>query len=145
MSAALALQAAMVAALKADAGVAALVGARVYDRVPEAADYPLLELGEVQSLADGHDCSADAAEIYVTWHAWSRDQATGATPAARPTAARLAEAARAALHGASLSLGDDWSLADLAHRDTRIFREADGLTVHAVSTYRAFVDPADAP
>jgi len=44
---ALALQKALVAALKSDAGVAALVGARVYDRPPQKPTRPYLQIGGI--------------------------------------------------------------------------------------------------
>lgn len=136
-----ALQRAMIAAAKASAEVAALVGTGVYDLPPQDAAFPFLSLGEVQTLPDDAECLAGAVEIYVTWHGWCRSPGKGGKPAPRPEANALAGALRAALAGVDLDLGAEWALAVMSHRDTRIYIEADGVTAHAVITFRALVDP----
>lgn len=130
----LALQDAMVATLKANAAVAAIVGARIYDRVPDKAPLPLVDIGEIQVIADDADCLEGSSEVYATLHAWSRS--VGAVECRR-----LAAAVVAALHLAALDLGVDWRLVDIRHHDTRVFTDADGLTSHGVVTFRALIDP----
>lgn len=134
IDAGLALQGAIVAALKADTDVSALVAGRVYDAVPDDATYPLIKIGEIQVLDDGADGIA-SVEVFVTLHAWS--QAVGAVECRR-----LAGAMRQCLHQAPLDVGDDWQLIDMLHRQSRVFVDADGVTQHGVVTFRALMDPA---
>lgn len=92
---ALALQAALVAALRADAGVSALVGARVYDKPPHAANltFPYVRIGPIilSPLRMSGDCVDD--EIGFGIEAYSRPVA------GRVEAARIAQAIREALDG----------------------------------------------
>lgn len=129
------LQAAIVEALKADATVAGLVGARILDRVPEKATFPFVELGDMRVEDGGIDCAPGACTITFALHVWSR--ATGAREAKK-----IAGASRAALDGAELDLGDDWVLVDILHIETRTALDDDGLTTQSIMTFRALVDPA---
>jgi hypothetical protein len=136
MAAALELQAAIVAALKASAEVAAIVGARVYDNVPRAADeitatFPFVALSGWQSITEDAEC-VDGEDITVTLDVWSR--AVG-----MPEAHRLAAAVKAALHNAELIL-DETALVSIEHESTLTLRDPDGLTTHAVLDFRAFVE-----
>lgn len=130
----LALQGALVATLRGDSAVAAMVAQRVYDQAPDNVAYPYIGIGEIQTIDDGAGCIEDAVEIFVTLHVWSR--AVG-----RPEAHRIGGAVRAALHLADLNLGADLDLVELQYRDTRVFTDADGRTAHGVLTFRALVDP----
>ncbi|MEW2383380.1 DUF3168 domain-containing protein [Micromonospora sp. NPDC047707] len=63
------LQKALYAALRADEGVTALVDGRVYDDVPEPAEYPYLVIGAAVEEADNtHDTFGRQADIAV--HLW---------------------------------------------------------------------------
>lgn len=64
------LQKAIVAVLKADSAVAAIVGPRVYDIPPAAPVFPYIAFGENQVLSDKADCYA-GAEVNVVIQAWS--------------------------------------------------------------------------
>lgn len=134
----LALQGALWSTASADAAVTAAVGARIYDAVPADALFPHVDIGEVQVIADAVDC-ADTVEVWATLHVWSR--AVG-----RPEAASISQALRAAFAAAfatdSFAIHADWRIADFGHRETRIFLDPDGLSTHAVATFRAFLDPA---
>ncbi len=142
MSAALALQEAMVARLKADAGVRALVGARVYDRVPEKAAFPYLVLDGVTETPTPADGLAEACTVAGVWRAWVQDAGTSSATAPRPVATRIARAVATALGGAALDLGADWALVDLTcgRRDAAF--AADGVTVSADCPFTALIDPA---
>lgn len=138
MSAALDLQGAIVAAIKASAPVSAIVADRVYDHVPRSpttgvvtAAYPLVAISDWQELPDEADC-IDGAEINVTIDAWSR--AVGF-----PEVHKLAAAVKRALHKAELDLGDT-ALVMIEHDGTRTLRDPDGLTSHAVITFRALIE-----
>ena len=89
-------QKAVVAALKANAGVSALVGSRVYDRPPQDVAYPYLRIGPVLVAPfDGDELRG--SEIVMPIHCW--------VAGPRPVEARLiAKAVVSALHWSSLTL-----------------------------------------
>ncbi|MDB5733342.1 MAG: hypothetical protein JWQ03_3237 [Variovorax sp.] len=128
----LALQGAVVAALKAATPVSALVGARVYDSVPASSPFPYISLGDgTMTLDEGQDYEGE--NVAFTVHAWSR--ATGF-----PEAKNLAWAIKQTLHGAELTvLG--YHLVIIALVDDTTFRDPDGLTSHAALNFRAELEP----
>lgn len=130
----LALQTAIVAALKNDAGVTAISGERVYDRVPANAAFPNVVYGGDQLLQDDADCAA-GYESFITLHGWSRAVGQG-------EAKRLAHAVRARLHDADLAVADH-RLHLIEHRSTDYLADPDGLTTHAVIVFRVLLDPLD--
>lgn len=110
------------------------VSNRVYDAVPQKVVFPYLAIGEIQSLDDGATC-IDAAEVFVTLHVWSR--AKGSVEART-----IAGVCRTALHEWKPVL-TGFDCVELMHRDTRVFRDADGETTHGVLTFRALIDAAE--
>jgi len=132
----LALQAAFVAAIKA---MATEAGTRVYDRVPRtngivAATFPYVALGTGSVLNNQADCY-DGSDVTLAVHVWSR--AVG-----WPEAKRIASAIRAGLNNAELALvGHTLELLELDRTD--YLNDPDGLTSHAVLTFRALTQPAD--
>jgi hypothetical protein len=126
------LQKAIVARLKADSATAAIVGARIYDEVPTSAAFPYINLGEDQTIAERADCY-DGSEINLTLHAWSREPGY-------PEVKRIADAVRASLQDAPLTLTGH-RLVDLTFIDSRVLRDPDGKTSHAVVTLRALTEP----
>ena len=89
-------QKAVVAALKANAGVTALVGSRVYDRPPQDVTYPYLRIGDaLVAPFDGDELRG--SEIVMPIHCW----VAGPCPV---EARLLAKAVVAAMHWSSLSL-----------------------------------------
>lgn len=127
------LQKAIVARLRADAAVTALVAGRVYDAPPISPVFPYITLGEADVLVQRADCY-DGSECSMSVHGWSR--ATGF-----PEVKRIAAAVRASLHEAPLELADGERLVDVEVTDNRALRDPDGLTSHAVVTVRAFTEP----
>lgn len=125
------LQGAIVTALKSNAAVAALVADRVYDRVPETALYPLIQIGNFTVNDDGADC-IDGTEIFADLHIWSRT--VGQVEAKRITAA-----VRSVLHDTTLSLSG-FRMIDMRSDTTRVFADPDGETTHAVMTFRTLID-----
>lgn len=107
------------------------VSGRVLDRVPAEVVFPYVELGEFQTLDDGASC-IDAVEIFATLHVWSR--AVG-----QVECKAIAGTVRAALHEAELDLGPEFQFLEIAHRETRHLKDPDGLTSHAVVTFRSLV------
>ena len=127
-----ALQTAIVAALKNDAGVTAIAGERVYDRVPEKKPKPYVNYGGEQVLPDDVDCIA-GFEAFVTLHGWS-------DAAGQIEAKRLAGAVRNRLHNTDLAVADH-RLHLIEHRGTDYLDDPDGLTTHAVIVFRVLLDP----
>ncbi|MBX5017499.1 DUF3168 domain-containing protein [Rhizobium lentis] len=125
------LQGSIVARLKADATLSALIGSRVYDQPPEGAIFPYFTIGEAQFLRDDATC-VSGGQVYLTMHTWSR--AVGF-----PEVKRIADAVVESLHLAPLTLATN-HLISINHRQTRVFRDADGLTSHAVIEFVAYVE-----
>jgi len=132
------LQVAIVARLKADAFVAAIVEDRVFDSVPEGAQFPYVSLGPTEELSDDVTAGGDGTatlkgfEITLQIDCWSR--AVGSTEAKR-----LADTVRSALVGDQFALNEN-ALVYFEHRVTRTFRDPDGLTSHAALTFEAFAE-----
>lgn len=124
---------AVVAALKGDAAVAALVGDRVYDRVPVDAPFPYLSIGDTWETEDDADC-LDAVEIGLRVDAWSRTVGGAEVR-------RIADAVRRALHNAELTLIEN-AIVMIEHRRTDTLRDPDGLTQHASIELSATVEIA---
>jgi hypothetical protein len=134
MSAELALQKAIVARLKADAALTALIAGRVFDRVPAGAALPYVYVRSLQAVDDSAEC-VDGLEIFVDLDVWSN--AVG-----KPEASRMAAAVRSALNHQSLTLDDPYALVEIAHRDTDIGDGGDGILTRARLTFRALVERA---
>lgn len=137
----LALQEAIMAALKGDATVASYLNGRIYDRAPAEAQrvqatgaaFPLVTWGEDQVLDDSTGC-ADEAEVIVTLHIWSRHPG-------RAEAKRIAHAVREVLHDAELALAGN-AMILIEHDSTRIGPDPDGLTWHGVAVFRSLIQAA---
>jgi Protein of unknown function (DUF3168) len=132
-SASWSLQQALFATLTADAALLALLGgARVYDDVPQAADFPYLTFA--QSVArDWSTASEPGAEHVVSLHVWS--QARG-----RAQVHEIMGAARDALHEQPLAL-DGHRLINLRHESSEARRAPDGDTYHGIARFRAVTEP----
>lgn len=127
-SAELELQGAVVGRLKADAPLTVLVQGRVYDQPPSPVAYPYVTIGEAQTIRDDATC-VSGGQVYLTLHAWS--QAVGF-----PEVKRIADAVVESLHLAPITLPTN-RLISIMHRQTRTFRDPNGLTSHAVIEFVA--------
>lgn len=125
------LQKAVYARLIADTALAALVDGRVFDRVPSDAGKPYISFGPVTADDDSADC-IDGLSVSMQIDAWSVAVGFAEVKA-------IAEAVRKAIASADLSLATH-ALADLTHRSTRVMRDPDGLTSHAVITFDASIE-----
>ena len=125
------LQGAIVARLKANAAVSALIGQRVYDAVPDNPAFPYVSFGPADELSDDVDC-VDGFEITMQIDCWSR--AVGF-----PEVKRISDTVRAALVKTDLTIADN-ALVYFEHRITRVFRDPDGLTSHAAISFQAFAE-----
>lgn len=125
------LQGAVVARLKATNAVTSLVGARVYDRVPDDPTFPYVTIGEGDELSEDADCIT-GFDISLDIDVWSR--AVGF-----PEAKSISDAIRSALTSTELTITQN-ALVYFQHRQTRFLRDPDGLTQHAVLTFEAFAE-----
>lgn len=128
-----ALQKAVVAHLAADPDVFALIGAgRIFDRLITRAEPPYLVLGEA-TATDFSTGDGEASEHRFEIEAWTKQNG-------RRQAVELADAVRAALHDADLTL-EGVVLINLRHERTTSRREPKtGLHV-ARLRFRAVTEP----
>jgi len=130
---ALALQKALVAALKADSDVAALVGARVYDQPPQKAVRPFVRIGGIEPRPLRSDCGT-AATVTFGIEAHSRPTKSG-----RVEATKCAEAIVAAIDGAALTV-TGFTLVQLHWITQTVAQDADGEGYTAITAYSAIID-----
>lgn len=117
--------------LKASSAVAAFVGNRVYDSVPEKPTFPYITVGEGDETSDDADC-VDGFEISLDIDVWSR--APGF-----PEAKKISDEIRRALKSPELTIPTN-ALVYFRHRQTRFLRDPDGKTSHAVMTFEGFAE-----
>lgn len=131
------LQKAIVPFLQGYAPLSALIGDRVFDRVPRGKDgqitasFPFVNIGDYQLLPEIAECT-DAAETILTLHCWSREVGF-------PEVMRIAAAVTERLHDGAVPL-ENGTLQSLLLDSSRILRDPDGLTSHAVLTFSALTD-----
>lgn len=121
------LQAAIVAALKADGGFSALVSGRVHDRTPEGVVFPYVSLGVEQG--EPFDAAAMAGWD-VSWQidTWSRKPG-------KVEARQIMAAVNAALHEATLTVDGHQFIRGVLEFQTAL-SDPDGLTTHGVQRFR---------
>lgn len=127
-----ALQKAIVAALRADAGLAALIGARVYDDPPRETPFPYVGIGPA-SLAEA-DTDLERGHVHL-FHLDIFSRQGG-----RKEVRQILGAIEAVLHDADLAL-DGHRLINLRFELADIFREEDGETMRGTVRYRAVTEP----
>jgi hypothetical protein len=129
------LQKSVYAALAENAPLAAVLGAeRIYDAPPQAAAFPFVVIDQMQ-IRDWSTATEDGAEHVLMLHVWSRNEG-------KSEIYEIADATRAALDGAALSL-DDHRLINLAHQYSDLRRDEDGKTYHGIVRFRAVTEPAE--
>ena len=126
------LQRVIVATLKADPGVNALIAGRVYDRVPAPVTFPYVVVGDDQVSQAHAQCLEGSTEVFSSLHAWSR--AVG-----KVEAKNIAGAVVTALNGASLAL-TGFRCVLIEHDNTQHLGDPDGITSHSVIVFHAFID-----
>jgi hypothetical protein len=120
------IQKAFVAALKADATLAALVGTRIYDEPPQNPAYPNVTFGPV--TADAWDSDGTLGwEAFVQIDAWSEKPG-------KPEVSRIMAAIKTVLHRSTLTL--DTQTVCLALLDFSSILPWDGGTRHGVQRFR---------
>ncbi|WMT90986.1 DUF3168 domain-containing protein [Pelagibacterium sp. H642] len=130
---------AMLTAMRADAGISALVpaGHIFADSVPPDTEPPYVVIGDTDAHREDATC-VSAQGIFVTLHVWS----WGSGDAYNTTQARrICDAVYSALHDRSLPLASN-HLVTIEHRRTRVFKDADGIKNHGVIEFWAGVEEA---
>lgn len=125
------LQTAIYNALVADAGVGALAGDRIHDGRPADGPFPCITFGPSDYTPEDAECITGRVES-LQIDCWVRDARV------RP-ARELADAVKAALHLANLSL-DVHALALLRVTAVRAFMDPDGITGHGIVTVEATIE-----
>jgi hypothetical protein len=126
--------AAILARLKADAGVVAVVAQRVFDVVPPEADRPYVSLGQPQviPIRTGYGCDP-GAEIAVAVHGWTIGPES-------VVSRQLGAAIVAALDEHELVMtGHRTVLCEL--QQNQYLEDPDGITKHSVATFRILTEP----
>ena len=127
------LQKAVYAALSSDATLTALLGGGgIHDAAPQEAVFPYVIIDQMQ-VRDWSTGTEPGAEHMLTLHVWS-------DYAGKREAYEIADAMRAVLDGALLSL-EDHRLINLRHQYSELKRDADGETHHGVLRFRAVTEP----
>lgn len=123
------LQGAIIARLRADADVAAIVGPRVYDIPPAKAPLPHISIGPSSYQSDDADCLT-SGEVMIQIDAWSEARALSEVR-------RMADAIRSALRDWEPTLAVN-ALVTLDHWRTDYINE--GEIQHASIRYNAIVE-----
>lgn len=124
------LQAAIVARLKNDSAVQAVVGQRIYDEVPANPTFPYISLGDNQVLPDDADC-IDGTEIFWQLDGWARDQHY-------PTCKQISQAVVAALHNLPLTI-TGYSNVICELNTVNYLHDPDGITRHVAINIRFLI------
>ncbi len=132
MSVIAALQKFVVATLKADAGVATLVGSRVYDRPRAGVDMPFVSIGPSDELPSDASCLA-MIDASLQLDVWSGAQ--GGAVEAR----KICSAIKAVLHEVDGDL-EAGKLLEIRVRQTRVFDDQNPGVTHGVVTIEALLE-----
>lgn len=127
--------------LRVTPAVTALVGARIYDRVPEKTDgtpnvaFPYISMGPSTSIPDDFDCM-DGEEITIQFDVWTSGsgEAFGSVQCRKITGAM-----KRALHDVDLTLPVN-ALVTLQHEITRVLRDPNPAITHGVIQFTATVE-----
>ena len=141
------LQLAVLNKLRATTALVALVGTKIYDRVPEKTaggaivpdvTSPYISFGPVTSVpddADDSDCiNSEEITFQIDVWSWGSGLAYGSVEARQ-----ISGLVKKALHKADLSLATN-ALLSIRHELTRILRDSDGKTNHGVIQFTATVE-----
>ena len=130
-----ALQRGIYAALTNTPTITGLVGTRVYDRVSPTATFPYVRIGSDQTVSDDIDCVEESVEVFSQVDVFSRAQG-------KVEAKNIAGAIVRALKVENIPIEIGYELQEIHHADTRFLDDPDGLSTHAVLSFRALVETA---
>lgn len=125
------LQRALVGALKAHAGLAALIAGRVFDQTPAAAPFPYLTLGRLTSL-DWSTSTERGSEYIVTINVWSKGKG-------KKEALGLMALVDEALHDRPMTL-TGCALVNLRLESSELSYDDDQAVHHGAMRFRAMVE-----
>lgn len=131
----LALQRGIYSALTSSSAVNGLIGNRIYDRVTSNATFPYVRIGLDQTVAEDQDCVEECVEVFTQVDVFSRSQG-------KVEAKNIAGVIVRALNTSTISLESAYDLQDFRHADTRFLDDPDGLSTHAVLSFRALIETA---
>ena len=117
--------------LQSNSELAALVGNRIYDAVPQSVTFPYVTLGE-DVITDWSTSYEDGASISFTVHVWSRHRGREETKG-------IQGAIYNALNRADVS-ALNYDIIAIDFETSQSFLDADALTRHGVSTFRMLID-----
>ena len=124
------LQGEIVNLLRTSSEVTDWVGTRVYDAVPETAEFPYISLGPTITNSEEIEC-LDSMMILVQIDVWSREVGF-------PECKEIADVVRKTVRGLEeLQIN---ALVRLDHSLTTTMRDPDGLTSHSVLMFNAMVE-----
>lgn len=133
MSPEIALQKAIRARLLGSSELSGLVpAASIMDRNQRPIPSPSIIIGEGQSVDDGDSIKRNLTQVYADLHVWKKEPSTEGVKT-------IAGAIRTAIHSARLEPQEGFHVADAYVRSTRVMRDPDGETSHAVVTVSAKV------
>ncbi|MEH6391119.1 MAG: DUF3168 domain-containing protein [Sulfitobacter sp.] len=130
---ALALQRALVTALKVDAGVVSLVSTRVYDQPPQSAERPYIRIGGIEPRPLRTD-GKKSANLTFGIEAHSRPLTSG-----RVEATRCAEAIVAALDESALAV-TGYDTVQVHWQTQTVAQDSDGQSYTAIVAFTALLD-----
>lgn len=125
-----ALQQAIVAAVRADAELAQLINQRIWDRPPSSPEKPYITIGPVDVISDDATC-IDGDVITQSIDVWS-------TEPGQVECRKICGAVRRLLRRLQCNQGG--LRFEIEHQATRVFPDADGITTHGVVTVQAIID-----
>jgi hypothetical protein len=139
MSASTALQKLLYDALRADVAVSAMIGGRVYDRVPSeeqriadtGAAFPYISFGAYDFTPDDAECIY-SGEHTIQLDIWS--QAVG-----KVEAKTITDAVRQLLHDYEADMGE-YGLVDMRVVLAQVISDPDGLTSHGIVQVTALIE-----
>jgi hypothetical protein len=132
------IQRAIVTALRASSSVTAIVGERVYDKVPLSAPRPYIHFRSVQVIPDTWEC-VNGSEVTAEIDLWTDN-------VGKVQAGSGAKAIRRALHEKDLAMPDPYVLDLLEVTDTTVaVDEANESLVRARITLRALIEDTTTP
>jgi len=133
VDASLALQKAIIVALKANTALQGLVGTRIYDNVTPDAQLPYITFGPFDSIPEDAD-EYEGSDTTLQIDAWSDEVGSVEIK-------KIGRAIREAIHNVDLDLDEDQRLVALTVEVVRYLREPDGITQHVAVTVRARTEP----
>lgn len=127
--------------LKADPAISAVVGEKIYDRVPEKQDgtpnvtSPYISLGNTSLLTEDFDC-VDAATIAIQFNCWSWGSGEEYSSA---LVRKLSFLVRKSLHKKEINLQEN-GFVSIQHQITAYNTASDGITHQASVRFETEID-----